>query len=170
VIILGSAGSGKSTLSQKLSVILSLPVIHLDKYFWMPNWVQTPNEEWDKIVEDFTMEEQWIIDGNYSRTMDIRIKRADLIIYLDMPRWLCLYQIFKRRIMYHKKTRPDMNEECPEKIDFEFVKWVWNYRRRSRIKTLEKLDQVKNQKEVIILKSRKQVDEFINRLEKNKAI
>jgi adenylate kinase family enzyme len=170
VIVIGSAGSGKSTLSQKLSKILNLPVIHLDKYFWKPNWVQTPNEEWDMLVEDFTMEEQWIIDGNYSRTMDMRIKRADLIIYLDMPRWLCLYRVLKRRLMYHKKTRPDMNEECPEKIDFEFVKWVWNYRKRSRMKTLEKLDQVKNQKDVIIVKSRKQIDEFINRLEKNKAI
>lgn len=62
-----------------------------------------------------------------------------------------------------------MNEKCPEKIDFEFIKWVWNYRRRSRIKILEKLEQVKNQKEIIIVKNRKQVDGIINRLEKNRA-
>lgn len=160
VIVLGSAGSGKSTLSRKLSKILNLPIIHLDKYFWKANWVPTPNEEWDKFVENLTMEEQWIIDGNYSRTMDIRIKRADLIIYLDIPRWLCLYQLLKRRIIYHNKTRPDMNEGCPEKIDFQFIKWVWNYRRRNRIETLEKLEQVKNQKQVIIVKKRKQAAEI----------
>ncbi|MCL6604602.1 MAG: DNA topology modulation protein [Paenibacillus sp.] len=172
VLVLGSGGSGKSTLSQNLSKILHLPVIHLDKHFWKPNWVPTPNDEWDKVVESFTMKEQWIIDGNYSRTMDIRISRADLIIYLDMPRWLCMYRILKRRVMYHKKSRPDMNEECPEKIDFEFIKWVWNYRKRSRIKTIEKLElvQAKNQKQIIIVKTQKQVKELIDRLEKNKAI
>lgn len=70
--------------------------------------------------------------------------------------------------MYHNKTRPDMNEECPEKIDLEFIIWVWNYRGRSRIKTLEKLEQVKNQKEIIIATNRKQVDEIINKLERKK--
>jgi len=161
VMVLGSAGSGKSTLSQKLGPILGLPVIHLDQHYWKPNWVGTPNEEWDEVVLELTMREQWIIDGNYSRTIDKRMERADLIIFLDMPRWLCLYRVLKRRIMYHNKTRPDMNEECPEKIDFEFVKWVWNYRKRSRVNTLRRLEQVEKHKEVIILNTRKQVDEFI---------
>lgn len=130
------------------------------------NWEPTPNEEWDKRVEYFTMQEHWIIDGNYSRTLDKRLERADLIIFLDMSKWLCLYRILKRRMMYHKKTRPDMNEECPEKIDFEFIKWVWNYKKRSRMKTLNKLEKVKNQKEVIIVKNRKQAAELIVKLER----
>ena len=166
VMIIGSAGSGKSTLAQKLSNILNLPVIHLDKYYWKSNWVPTPNDEWDTIVEQFAMEEQWIMDGNYSRTLDIRLSQVDLIIYLDMPRWLCLYRIIKRRVMYHKKTRPDMNEQCEEKIDYEFIKWVWNYRKRSRKSTLEKLDQVKDNKEVMIVNNRKQVDDVLIRLRK----
>lgn len=165
IMILGSAGSGKSTLSQKLGPIYNLPVIHLDKYYWKADWVGTPNEEWDSIVEDLTMQDQWIIDGNYSRTIDIRMKRANLIIYLDMPRWLCLYRVLKRRVIYHKKTRPDMNEKCPEKIDLEFLKWVWNYRKRSRGKTLSKLEQIKNDKQVIIVKNRKQVFELLEKLE-----
>lgn len=163
IMVIGSAGSGKSTLAQKLGEMFNLPVIHLDKYFWRPNWVPTPNNDWDKIVEEITMEEQWIIDGNYSRTMDIRMKRADLIIYLDMPRRLCMYRIFKRRAMYHKRSRPDMNEDCPEKLDLDFIKWVWNYRKRSRIQTLERLAQVKNQKKIIIVQTRKEVDRLINR-------
>jgi adenylate kinase family enzyme len=162
VMIIGCAGSGKSTLSQNLGGILNLPVIHLDKYYWKPNWVATPNDEWDRIVEEFTRKEQWIIDGNYSRTMDMRIARADLIIFLDAPRWFCMYRILKRRVMYHKKTRPDMNAECPETIDFEFIKWVWNYRKRGRIKTLERLEKVKGQKEIIIINTRKQLEELIN--------
>jgi adenylate kinase family enzyme len=161
VMIIGSAGSGKSTLSQALGRILDLPVIHLDKYYWKPNWVPTPNDEWDEVVEQLAMKEQWIIDGNYSRTLDIRILRADLIIFMDMPRWLCMYGILKRRVMYHNKTRGDLNEGCPEKIDFEFVKWVWNYRKRSRGKTIEKLEKVKEHKRVIVLRSRKEAADFI---------
>ncbi|WP_042209584.1 P-loop NTPase family protein, partial [Paenibacillus durus] len=69
ILVIGSGGSGKSTLSQKLSKILNIPVIHLDAHFWNANWVPTPNDEWDQIVEKFTNEDQWIIDGNYSRTL-----------------------------------------------------------------------------------------------------
>ncbi|TCZ71832.1 DNA topology modulation protein [Paenibacillus albiflavus] len=170
ILVIGSGGSGKSTLSQKLSKILNLPVIHLDTYFWNPNWIPKPNDEWDMLVEQFTNKDQWIIDGNYSRTMDIRIKKADLIIFLDMPRLLCIYRIIKRRIMYHKKTRPDMNKECPEKIDWEFVKWVWNYRKRSRMNTIKKLEQIRENQQVIIIKTRKQVDQLIDRLEKERNI
>ncbi|WP_074087960.1 DNA topology modulation protein [Paenibacillus sp. P32E] len=167
ILVIGSGGSGKSTLSRKLGGILKLPVIHLDTYFWNANWVPKENAEWDQIVERFTYEDQWIIDGNYSRTMDSRIKRADLIVFLDMPRVLCMYRIFKRRIMYHKKARPDMNEECPEKIDWDFVKWVWNYRTRSRKNTIKKLERIQEPQQVITLKTRKQVDEFIRSLEQN---
>ncbi|AJY76195.1 DNA topology modulation protein [Paenibacillus beijingensis] len=165
VLVLGSAGSGKSTLSQKLGTILDLPVIHLDSYYWKPNWVSTSNEEWDQIVEELTMKDQWIMNGNYSRTMDIRIKRADMIIFLDMPMLLCIYRVIKRRLMYHKKTRPDMNEGCPEKLDWEFFKWVWNYRKRSRMGTLHKLEQVKKDKQIIIVKTKKQINELMNTLE-----
>lgn len=117
VIVIGCAGSGKSTLSQKLHTTLQLPVIHLDTYYWKANWQATANEEWDAKVNDFALIDRWIIDGNYSRTLDIRIKRADLIVFLDMPRWLCMYRIIKRRIQYHGKTRPDLNKDCPEKLD-----------------------------------------------------
>ncbi|SEO93863.1 DNA topology modulation protein [Paenibacillus sp. OV219] len=163
ILIIGSPGSGKSTLAQKLGRIWSLHVIHLDAHFWKPNWVMPQEAEWDQTIERLTMQEQWIIDGNYSRTMDKRIERADLIILLDMPRWLCMYRIFKRRVMFHKKTRPDMNEGCEEKIDWAFVKWVWQYPKRSRMKTLNKLEQAAaSGKQVIILQTRKQVKELLH--------
>lgn len=169
ILVIGSAGSGKSTLSRKLHYILDLPVVHLDTYYWNADWVPKPNEEWNNIVEQFINEEHWIMDGNYSRTMDIRINKADLIIFLDMPRLLCIYRIIKRRIIYHKKTRPDMNQECPEKLDWDFVKWVWNYRKKGRVNTIKKLEQIKGRKEVVILRTRKEMDEFIGKVEKEGA-
>ncbi|AZN40988.1 DNA topology modulation protein [Paenibacillus albus] len=163
ILIIGSPGSGKSTLAQQLGRTWLLPVIHLDTYFWKPNWVMTEDEEWDRIIAQLTMQEQWIIDGNYSRTMDKRIERADLVILLDLPRWLCMYRIFKRRVMFHKKTRPDMNEGCQEKIDWAFVKFVWSYPRRSRMKTLSRMEYAAAQgKQVMILQTRKQVKELLH--------
>ena len=159
IVILGSPGAGKSTLSRTLGAVYNLPVIHLDRLYWQPDWVATPNEQWDQTVEQLTMEEQWIIDGNYSRTIDLRLKRAELVILLDMPLWLCLYRVVKRRIKYHKKTRPDLHEACPEKLDWDFIRWIWNYRSRSRTRTLGKLAQLQD-KRVVILKSRKQVNEW----------
>lgn len=164
ILVFGNGGSGKSTLSVTLGDLLHLPVIHLDKYFWQPNWIATPVDDWNIIVESFSDSEEWIIDGNYSRTMNIRIKRADLIIFLDMPNMLCLYRIFKRRIKYNRKTRPDMNEECTEKLDLEFIKWVWNFKKRNRAKILDKLEVASKTKRIIILKNRKQVNEFIEGL------
>ena len=117
------------------------------------------------MVDAFTERDQWIIDGNYSRTMEQRLERADLIIFLDMPRWLCMYRVLKRRVMYHKKTRPDMNEECPEKIDFEFMKWIWNYRKRGRRNTLIRIGKVKGHKEVLIVKNRNQAAKMLRTLE-----
>mgnify|MGYP001019937704 CR=1 FL=1 len=166
ILVLGSAGSGKSTLSRKLGSIFDLPVIHLDRYYWNPNWVPTSDEEWDQRVEALSRQERWIIDGNYSRTLDIRIGRADTIIFLDMPTLLCIYRVIKRRVMYHRKTRPDLNERCPEKLDWAFLKWVWNFRRRSRPRVVQKLQEASSEKQIIILKNRKQVDDFIRRFEK----
>lgn len=162
ILILGSGGSGKSTLARQLGALLHLPVIHLDAHFWNPGWVPKPDEEWDELVRQYTNQEQWIIDGNYSRTMDSRLKRADVIIFLDLPRILCMYRIVKRRVMYHNQTRPDMNEGCPEKLDWAFVKWVWNYKARSRAITLGRLKQTGAHQQVLIVNTRRQVKELLH--------
>lgn len=167
VIVIGCSGSGKSTLSQKLHNILQLPIIHLDRYYWQANWQATDQEAWDQKVTDFALTDRWIIDGNYSRTLDIRIERADVIVFLDMPRWLCMYRIVKRRIQYHGRTRPDLNKDCPEKLDIAFIKWVWNYKKRNRVRTLEKLEQVKNHKKVMIIRNKKQLEELVEQLLSN---
>ncbi|NQX46057.1 DNA topology modulation protein [Paenibacillus tritici] len=161
ILILGSGGSGKSTLARQLGGLLDLPVVHLDAHFWNPGWIPKPNGEWEELVRQYTDQGQWIMDGNYSRTMDIRLKRADVIILLDLPRLLCMYRIIKRRVMYHNQSRPDMNEGCPEKLDWAFVRWVWNYKTRSRSSTMERLRQTGSHQEVIIVTSRRQVKELV---------
>lgn len=163
IMIIGSGGAGKSTLARQLGEILQLPVYHLDLYYWKPGWNPTPNDEWGLFQENLVNEERWIIDGNYGRTFDIRMKRAHVIILLDLSRWITVYRVIKRRIMYHGKTRPDLNEDCPESLDFEFIKWVWNFRKTRIPGIIQKLNIYKDKK-IIILKSPKEARVFLDQV------
>lgn len=168
IIILGSAGSGKSTLAVQLSKIVNLPVVHLDNFFWTAGWVSIPKDEMYQKVAEAASEDNWIIDGNYSGSLDLRIERADTIIFIDFNRYFCIYRVIKRRIKNNGKARPDLAEGCIEKIDKEFLKWIWNYPKHSRPAILEKLSQLSTEeKNIYILKSRKAVKMFINKVESN---
>jgi hypothetical protein len=96
IIVIGNNGSGKSYLSKELSAITGLPLIHLDVEFWKPNWVMPTTDEWIKKQRDIVSKEKWIIDGNHCSTMELRFKTADLIIFLDFNRFVCLFSLLKR--------------------------------------------------------------------------
>ena len=112
-------------------------------------------------INDLVKKEGWIIDGNYGGTMDIRLNAADTIIFLDIPRTICIYRAFKRMLQYRNKTRPDMGEGCEERFSFEFFEWIWEYPKTKRPKILDRLKQLSKEKEVIILKSPKEVENYI---------
>ena len=159
IMILGSAGSGKSTLATRLGEITGLPVVHLDRLFWNPGWVATPKDEMTRRVIESASCERWIIDGNYSSTLDFRIERADSIIFIDFNRYLCTYRVVKRRIKNRGNTRYDLGEGCPEKIDWPFLTWIWGYPNHSRKPILDKLDGCG--KNVYHLRTRNDVKQFI---------
>ena len=139
VVVIGSGGSGKSTFSRELGQITGLPVVHLDKLFWHPNWTRTPEDEWHEIVRRECQAPEWIMDGNFGGTRRIRMQAADTVILLDLPRWLCMYRILKRTILYRRGSRPDMADGCSERFDPEFILWVWNYPNQGRRRVLMEL-------------------------------
>jgi adenylate kinase family enzyme len=164
IAIVGSSGSGKSVLARRLGEILRLEVWHLDALLWKPNWVLTPREEQKQIQQQLVSKDSWIIDGDYNSTLDIRLEAADTIIFLDMPRMLCLFRVLKRRVMYHNRSRPDMQKGCKEKVDLAFLKWVWQYAKFKRPGMLEKLDVVAENKQVIILNSSREVEKYVDEM------
>lgn len=167
IAIIGNSGSGKSTLSQQLHKIYKLPVYHLDQYFWGPGWVH-PNPDEYKIIHDNLCDlDEWIMDGVNLRLMEYRIQRADVIIFLDLPRYLCFYRIFKRLFKYYGKETPSGPKGCFEKISWAsipFLKYVWNFKNKYPAKIKELLKDYANTKEIYVLKSQKDIDQFINRI------
>jgi adenylate kinase family enzyme len=165
ILVIGSGGSGKSTVSTRLGSLLNLEVCHLDKLFWRPGWVKPAREEWVQTVTELMNRDSWILDGNYSSTLELRFRQCDTIIFLDLSRWLCLWRIVRRVLRYRKDLRPDMAEGCPEKLDLEFVSWVWNYPRRTRPNVVRLLRECGEGKEVVWLRSRREVEGFLRQFE-----
>ncbi|HKG48138.1 MAG TPA: DNA topology modulation protein [Pyrinomonadaceae bacterium] len=164
VLVIGSGGSGKSTVAARLGELLNLEVNHLDKFYWSPGWVKPEPDEWLKTVTELTNKESWIIDGNYSGTLELRLRKCDTIVFLDLPRVLCLWRIVKRYFLYRGGSRPDMAEGCRENLNFEFVNWVWNYHRRSRPKVIRLLREHAGEKQIYWLRSGNEVNKFLSQL------
>ena len=120
ILIIGSGGSGKSTLTEKLSPLTNLPAVHLDALYWRENWQHVETEEFDRLLEAQLSKEKWILDGNFNRTLEMRLKSADFVIYLDFPAPICVWGVIKRVLRYHGNTRPDMGKGCPEKFDLTY--------------------------------------------------
>ena len=163
VIIIGCGGAGKSTLARQLGEKLGLPVVHLDKLFWKPSWVHLTDEEFDAVHRKALAEEKWIMDGNFNRTMEERVAHCDAIIYLDFNRFACLFGVLKRVLTTYGTVRPDMGEGCPERIDWEFLQWVWNYNKDKRERNYKLLNEAEHA-ETIVLKNRRAVKMFLNSL------
>ena len=89
IIVIGSSGAGKTRLSQRLSKILGIGLIHIDRVYWKPDWVEPTKGEWRVKLDEILKRDSWIIDGNYSATLDMRLAACDTAIFLDIRRTLC---------------------------------------------------------------------------------
>lgn len=154
IMIIGCPGSGKSTLAKEMSELLDLSVVHLDKLYWNSGWIESSDEIFDLKLQQVLNEKSWIIDGNYGRTIPLRLKYADTVILLDYPKYICMYRVIKRVISDYGKTRSDMADGCPERFDIEFLKYVWNFNKNKQKVLLEKISSAKD-KEIFVIRNKK---------------
>lgn len=136
IMIVGGPGSGKSALARALGRRTGLPVVHADPFYFRAGWEERPKPEVYALFEAAAAEPRWIIDGNHSKSWDGRAARADLILFLDMPRRLLMWRVIRRMQRYRGRTRPDMAPGCPERFDPTFLRWTWGYHRNGRPKAL----------------------------------
>jgi len=114
VIVTGMAGSGKSTFSRELSARTGLPVIHLDLHYWKPGWVRPSDHEWRVTQRSLLAGDAWIADGNYHETLDLRLERADTVVVLDTPWWVCAGRAFVRGL--RRPVGTQMPEGCDDSV------------------------------------------------------
>lgn len=164
ILIIGSGGAGKSTLARELGHILGLPVIHLDAHHWQPGWVSPSKERWREQVNGLIERKTWIMDGNFSGTLSIRLAACDTILLLDLPRRVCLARVLKRRMLARWRGRPDMAPGCPEKLDLMFLAWIWGYRKSVRPRILRLVDEFAPDKPFIHLRRRTDVSLFLHQV------
>ena len=164
VMIIGCGGAGKSTLARKLGEKTGLPVVHLDQIWWAPgNWQHIEKPEFDEKLALELEKPRWILDGNFNRTIEARLEVCDTVIYLDYPRLVCLKNWLGRVVRNWGRHRPDMTEGCNEWFDPEFVKWIWNFNKNNRARYYALLNNA-GDKKVVILKSRRQAQKFLDNL------
>ena len=162
IVIIGYSGSGKSTLAKILGKHYNIPVLHLDSVNFLSGWNVRDEKETNEIVKKFMEEnDSWIIDGNYYKIARERFEQADKIIFLNYNRFFCLKSVIKRYKENIGKTRSDMAMGCDEKLDFEFLYWVFikgrNKNRRDRFKNI-----VKKHNSSMVFKNRKQLFKYYN--------
>jgi len=162
VMIIGCGGAGKSTLARKLGEKTGLPVVHLDQIWWSPgNWQYMERDAFDAILMEEMEKPRWIIDGNYKRTVPMRLEKCDTVIYLDMNRFICLKNWIGRVIKNWGHARPDMAPGCAEWFDPEMAQWIWNFNKKNRKRYYELISNLEG-KSVHILKNRREVNAFLN--------
>jgi adenylate kinase family enzyme len=165
IVILGCSGSGKSTLARRMGDRLGLPVVHLDALFWLPGWVESDLASFRSRVAEAVAGDRWVCDGGYSRTYDLRFPFADTVIWLERPRWLCLWRVLKRSVSQLGRTRDDMAPGCPERLPQpKFLLFVWNWERVTRPKIEAGLARYAPTTPRVVLSSDVDVETFLQRL------
>lgn len=166
ILIQGSSGAGKSTLAKELGQILNLPVIYLDKEYWLPGWKKPNSEDWHNKQLKFINQESWIIEGGiYKKALPLRVQVADVVIFLELNRFLCFYRALKRFIINKINQNPNVANGCPEKFDLSFAKWIL-YQQPSienpiAIKTIQENLTHEN---FVVFKNSKEVEYFIQKI------
>ena len=164
IMIIGCGGAGKSTLARQLGEKTGIPVVHLDQIWWSPgNWQHLSREEFDRRLMTEVEKPRWILDGNFNRTLELRLEKCDTVVYLDSNRWVCLKNWIGRVIKNWGHARADMAEGCNEWFDPEMVRWLWRFNRDNRKRYYELLGGLEG-KRVCILKSRREVKRFLDEL------
>lgn len=127
ILICGISGAGKTTLARSISKEYGHKPIYLDRYFWKENWTQRSTEELYSLVGHEIKSDKWVLEGALLKIVRRYSDNADLIIWLQPSKYVAIYRVLKRAILNYGKVREEFAEGCHEKINFSFIKWIWNY-------------------------------------------
>src|SRR2546421_11703439 len=160
IVIIGPPGAGKTTLANDLGSLLKIKVFHLDRLFWKRGWKRKTRDKRIDILQKLVLEKQWMIEGTYLNSSKRHLKAADTIIFLDIPRLLCLQRLIKRHREYNKRFRRDIPKECTDRLTMVHKLKVLTFPLHGG-RTIKQSIRNYNSKQIIRLRSAKEVEDFL---------
>ena len=161
IIVIGCPGSGKSTFSKKLHEITSIPLFHLDRLFWNADKTTVERSVFLERLSKAMQNSEWILDGNYASSMEIRMQACDTVVFLDYPADVCLNGIKERR----GKPRSDMPWTETDEEDAAFTQFIKNYHSQSRPQVMALLEKF-SYKNIFIFTNRSEQEDFLMQLQR----
>lgn len=158
VIVIGCPGAGKSTFARKLRDATGLPLYYLDMLWHKPDQTNVSREEFEAQIKELVQRDQWIIDGNYLRTMELRLKECDTVFLLDYPLEICLAGA-ESRIGKRREDPPWIEKE----FDEEFRQWIIDFPKEQLPQLYELIKKYQDGRDIVIFTSREEADEYLAR-------
>lgn len=169
ILVMGCSGGGKSTLSQKIAGLFGLAYISIDRdVLWLPGWAERDKVAQRAIITDKVGADRWVMDGTNPSSFDIRLPRTDMVIWVRMSRWLCIWGVVTRWMKWVGRTRPEMAPGCPEKVDWQFLKFIWTFEEKFTPRIIRGLAEHGPAVPILQLSSRQQMNALLALLEKSR--
>jgi len=162
IAIIGCGGSGKTTIGRQLADQIGAEITHLDTVYYDDQWNKMAPEKFAALQEELVAADRWVIDGNYAGTLPIRLKRADTVIFLDLPALTCLWGITQRRWKYRGGQHD--NSGVYDRINWGFIKYIWGYRKAMAPRVRELINEHAQHADVRIVTSRRAANQMLANL------
>lgn len=158
ILVIGKSGAGKTTFSKKLAKALGINVVHLDDLFWKSGWERAYSaEQWEQKMSELISQEEWILDGNYHNTLELRLGRADTVIFFDINPFRSLMQALKRKYIDKTKDKIDIHQKAGL---VKMVKTIFTFPTKEMLSKIKKTREI----DVCVIKSRKDADRFLEKI------
>ena len=160
ILVIGCSGGGKTTLALRIAKHCDLEYQSIDRDVrWLPGWQERDRAEQRAILARLVARDRWVMDGSGASTFDIRVPRADLIVWVRVPRFVALFGLARRVARNYGRVRVAMAEGCPEPIpDRKFLSYIWNFEAKSAPRFESEIDAHGPHVPVVVLRSRRSAD------------
>lgn len=164
IMVVGCSGGGKTTLSLKLASAFDLEYQSIDRDIrWLPGWQQRDRSAQHALLKELVARERWVMDGSNPSTFDIRLPRTDIVIWVRMPRLVCLMGVARRVARYYGTVRPAMADGCPEPLpDRDFLEYIWNFEKKYAPAFLRNFERYGPEVPIFQVKSRRDMQRLLD--------